>query len=362
MLFYSKKIAVFAAIALLIVSAGHAAAQSDGTTTTAGDTTTNTVSQDQIPDDLNTYDSGINEGDIDASVSPENPGSFQRVTVTLDSNLVDIRRYVENWYVDGKPALRGYGKLTLTTTTKGYGQPTNIQVTIELPTGNVTKNITLTPEDISTMWEAVDSYVPPFYPGKKLPAREGIVRIVAIPNFLSNNRPVNPSELVYNWKRNSSIMTGGSGYGLQSVLIKNNKLRPSELIEVTAGTLDSSSQATTATTLSFYDPKILFYGLNPDTGNPKPFSETTAFFDTPSKTVIAEPYFFSINSPNLQPLKFKWSMNNQDVPIPDIRNKQLITLKNPGGSGTALLGLSISSAGSYFQSASNQLPIIFSKP
>ena len=371
MVFYSQKtvrtlILVVALTAVLGFGIHtHAQTTSDGTTTGPdGSTVTNTAGPDgQIPDDLNTYDTGINEGDIDASASPENPGSFQRVTISLDSNLVDIRRYVENWFVDGKLAQRGYGKLSLTTTTKDYGQPTIVRVSIELPTGTVTKNITLTPEDISTIWEAVDSYVPPFYQGKKLPAREGIVRIVAIPNFLVENRPVSPSELVYNWKRNDNVVTGGSAYGLQSLLIKNNKIRPTESIQVTASTLDSAQQATTVTNIPFYDPKILFYDLNPDTGNPSPFSKSSLFFKTQADTVIAEPFFFSISNAKLQPLKFSWTMNDETVQVNDINNRQMLTLRNPGGSGgTAMLGLSIDSASTYFQTASSQLPIVFSTP
>lgn len=355
--------ALVVAVAILALAVmaptGRAQAQSADGTLAPADLSS---PSDQIPDDANPYGADINQNDFDVSVSPENPGAFQQVTVSLDSNLVDLRRYVISWYVNGALAQKAYGLRNFATQTKNYGQPVQIRAVVILPTGNVTKDVLVTPQDISTMWEAVDSYVPPFYQGKKLPAREGIVKIVAVPNFVSNGRSIDPGSLVYSWKRNDNVVPSASAYGTQSLLIRNNKIRASESIQVTASTLDSGQQASNTTSLSFYNPKILFYDEDPETGIVSPFSKSSFYFDTASKIVRAEPYFFSVTNQELSPLRFQWTLNNEPVTLPDSKNQHLLTLQNPGGAGTALLTLSVTSANTPFQTAYRQIPIVFTKP
>lgn len=354
MVFNMKKIAVLAAFAALTWSI-PAFAQELPTETAALDAI-------QIPSDLSGYDTGVNSEDISATVTPENPGAYQPVGISLDSDLVDLRRYLISWYVNGKLALEGYGKMNFVGSTAGYGQQVSIRVNIQLADRTIKKDVVLMPQDISTMWEAADSYVPPFYQGKKLPGREGVVRIVAIPNFQNGGRSVDPSTLVYNWKRNDNVLTGASAYGQDSIMIKNNKLRPVETFEVTASTPDNASQATSKTTLSFIDPKISFYQRNVENGITSPYAKNTILLTEPSTTVVAQPFFFSLAGPGrINSLDLKWKMNDQGISLPDALNQNVITLQNPGGNGTSSLALSISNPNTDFQSAVRRLEVIFAK-
>ncbi len=354
MVFNFKKIVILTIISILVIP-GIIFAQELPSNTTSLDTL-------QIPTDLSNYDTGVNSDDINVMITPENPSAYQPVGISLDSDLVDLRRYMISWYVDGKLTLQGYGKMNFIGNTKGYGQQVSIRVSIQLVDRTVKKDIVLLPQDISTMWEAVDSYVPPFYQGKKLPSREGIVRIVAIPNFLNNGRTIDPSMLVYNWKRNDNVLTGASSYGQDSIMIKNNKLRPIESFEVTASTPDNSSQATNTTKLSFLDPKIIFYQKNNETSITSPYSKNTILLSEPSTTVVAQPFFFSLTGPNkINSLSLNWKMNNQGINLPDTLNQNIITLQNPGGTGNSSLSLSVNNPNTDFQSAVRNLEVIFRK-
>jgi hypothetical protein len=77
----------------------------------------------------------------------------------------------------------------------------------------VTKEVILAPQDAAILWEAVDSYAPPFYEGKKLPSPESIVRIASIPNFLGIKQSSSTKNAVYVWSRNKSVIPDAGGYG-----------------------------------------------------------------------------------------------------------------------------------------------------
>lgn len=328
--------------------------------TNTNDTTLRQLLSQEIPGDLSPYNTGVTSNDITADIAPQNPGSFERIDIQLDSNLVDIRRYQISWYLDGVLKSQGIGKMRFSASTKDYGQSTVIDAVIAIPAGSVKKTITLTPQDISTMWEAVDSYVPPFYQGKKLPSRESVIKVVAIPNFINNGVTANPNDLVYNWKRNDNVLPSASAYGASSILIQNNKLNASEILTVTASSQDGSIQGTANQLITFFNPKIIFYAKDDSTGTLSPFARNFMNMGPSGAEIVAEPYFFSVLNKNPNKLNFSWTINKNPVTLTNMNNPQLLTLQNPGGSGIANLGLSIKNPRTVFQSADAGFRINFS--
>jgi hypothetical protein len=312
-----------------------------------------------IPD-VSSYDSSINEGDFSLEVTPENPAPFDTVTIRIGSDLVDTNRYPITWTVDGAVVLSGIGKRSLSIKMKDYGQTTSVTFSIQIAQGVVQKKISFTPQDTTILWEAADSYVPPFYEGKKLPSYESLVRITAIPNFLSDKRSFATKNAVYNWSRNKSVVSESGGYGKDSLLIEHNRVRTTEFIEVDASATSGSATAHARITIPFYEPKILFYEKNIVSGITSPLAKTSLFFTTESTTIRAVPYFFSVVRNNPNSLKFSWTMNDKAVSLTD-RNKDIITLQRPEASGSAKLGLSVENTLKLFQSAQNSLSILFKK-
>lgn len=312
----------------------------------------------QVADNIQSYDSGVNEGDFEFEVSPENPGPHQSVTVHVTSNLVDTNRYPITWTVNGKTVTSGIGSRTITVTTGDYGQTIDVAMAIKLAESVVTKQITLTPQDTTLLWEAADSYVPPFYPGKKLPSYESLVRIVSIPNFLTTTSGGSKSA-VYNWSRNNSVVPDAGGYGKDSMLIQHNRVRPSEIIEATVSSTDGSASAASQITVPFFDPKILFYEKNPVTGLKSLFAKSNIYFGSDAATIIAEPYFFSTPNGNPNTLSFDWTMNKKSISINNTKNPETLQLQNPGTAGVAQIGLTVTVPTKLFQTAANSLSAAF---
>jgi hypothetical protein len=319
-----------------------------------------------IPDDVSaaaleqtSYESSVNEGDFEFEITPENPGPHEQVSIKLSSNLVDVNRYPITWTVDGVEVKSGIGQRVILITTKDYGQAVNVSMTINLIDSTVTKQAVLTPQDVTLLWEAVDSYAPPFYEGKKLPAYEAIVRIVSIPNFLGD-RPASASKnAVYNWSRNKSVIPDASGYGRDSVLIQHNRVRANEFIQVESSTASGASQAAGSITIPFLNPFVLFYERNPGTGIRDLSSKTTLPLRSKSATIEAEPYFFSVLDGNPNTLKINWTMNNKPLVLSNSTRQTSLAIQKPEGSGGATIGFSAENTTRLFQSAEKKLNIVF---
>lgn len=311
----------------------------------------------QVPDDVSSYDTSVNEGDFDFEIDPENPQAFEDVTIKVDSSLVDTNRYLILWSVDGKEVKRGIGERSIVVRMKDYGQVVRVSMSIKLIDSVVTKDIYFAPQDTTLTWEAVDSYVPPFYPGKKLPARESILRIVALPNFNATST----KNAVYIWTRNGSVVNNAGGYGKDSLLIKHNRIRSVETIGVDTSDISGDIRSTKEISIGFFEPKILFYQRNSTTGITNPLSQNIFSLKGASMDLIAQPFFFSLVNHQLPTLKFSWTMNDLPISLPDPKTPQILTLENPGGNGAATFGLSIENTQADFQKAAAQLRVQFSQ-
>jgi hypothetical protein len=326
---------------------------------------TQTTPDPVIPNDLaggtSQYDTGPSANDISLEFTPENPGAFQEVTVRITSDYINLNRYNATWFVDGKKIVEGTGQRTASFKTRGYGQRTTIIILVQLPDTLIKKTFFFEPQDITVLWEAVDAYVPPFYQGKKLLPREGLIKAVALPNFRNTDGSLLKSNNgVYRWLRNGNIVTEATGFGKDYYLFKNNKIRSLEEISVVASDTSSERTATQSISVTTYQPKILFYEKNNRTGLVNPFPKRNLNLLGNAAVIVAEPFFFSTTG-NPNDLTFNWTMNTSPITLSDLANQRTLTLQNPGGSGNARLGLSVTNPNSLFQSVTSQLSIVFNK-
>src|SRR5690349_4488108 len=122
MIFSWKKVGYLVIAALIFTSCGNFAAA-------------------QTIENIDSYDTRVNEGDFDFEITPENPGPFTPVTIKLSSNLVDTNRYPIEWRVDGMVTVSGVGQRVINVQTKDYGQTITISMSIQLIDSVVTKQI-----------------------------------------------------------------------------------------------------------------------------------------------------------------------------------------------------------------------------
>ncbi len=320
----------------------------------------------QIPDDLTSssssfgFDTGPTENDLDLTMTPENPGAFEKIDLQVSSDYINLSRYQINWFVNGTLVTGGIGLRTFSTQTKNYGDPITITLEVKISNQILRKNVKLAPEDMTLLWEAIDSYVPPFYEGKRLPSREALIKVVSMPNFSNTQTEgFDPRTGIYGWKRNSLPVQGVGGYGKNYFIFQHNKIRGLEDVAVTAQDIAGNHSATKNIILSFYDPKILFYTKDQETGLRDTLSKITFSFFGNSTTLEAEPYFFSVLGNNPNSLNIKWTLNGQPISLTDATKKTSLVLQNPGATGVADLGVSIDNSSKLFQSATSVAHAIF---
>ena len=282
------------------------------------------------------------ENDIEFQITPEYPNPFDLVMITLKSNLINTNIYPVTWFVNDKKIKQGIGMRTLQTTMGGANNLKKITVTIELPTGSITKELFLKTSDIILTWEAIDSFVPPFYQGKKLPPKEGLVKVVALMNK-SGSEPGS-----YRWERNGNILSGESGYEKQSVIFEHNRLRSQEKIGLVV-TNPSGEKTSKNIFINFFDPKIAFYQKNMVT---ELFSKNA----TPQRLPVTDittiriiPYFFSSQNNRTNHLVYSWKINGNT--FLDKSPRKELSIEKPEQSGISMITLEIKNPLNILQSA-----------
>jgi hypothetical protein len=308
------------------------------------------------------FDTEANETDIDITITPENPDPFTPAILRLSSTVVDLNRANITWYMGRVVIQSGTGLRQIQMQTPDYGKTLDVEALIILQTGeSFRKTFSFTPQDTTLLWEAVDAYVPLFYRGKKLPAREGLIRYSAIPNFLGNDMgATNTKDAVYFWQRNNIPIPSAGGYGKDSFLIKNNPLRPQETVQVTASNNDSTKSSIRSVVTTMVDPYVLFVSKNPTTGLTRTARRDRLVIDTPQAIIRAEPYFFSIPI-GMQNLNLQWFMNGAALSEEQGGKDQELKLRSPDEEGVSDFRFTNETSASQYQSTSNNLQVLFTK-
>ena len=297
------------------------------------------------------------ESDIPIKMTPEIPGAYERTTLKIESYLIDTETTKISWSQDGKLKLSGIGEESFSFTTGEVGSKTTIKTVVATSGGSISKTTIIQPAEIDLLWQATDSYVPPFYKGKALPSSEAKIKVVAIPNVKVNNRGLGVNDFVFNWKKNYNIMPGSSGFGKDSFNLTSNILNDAEKITLKIASLDGKYGAQNNISIKTTDPKIVFYENNPIRGINYDNALNNGFSMTSEETtIVAEPYFFSPSDIYLRDYKYQWLINNQTIEIPSPQNI-LIVRRGEGGGGVTTISLSMENMMKLFQSAKASMSI-----
>ncbi len=292
----------------------------------------------------------IEPDDLFFTINPEDPEPGQLVRVALNSYVFSVDELYIEWLENSKIKLAGLGQKNFQFSAGNVGETKLITLTVrEKPGGDVIfrKNIVSKPAGLDILWQAVDSYTPPFYKGKALPTNEGIVKIIALPDFQVGTKTVTPKNVIYNWKRNFQPVTQASGYGRSSISIKQSFLLDKETIGVTANEPTEGATAKGTLIVKPYNPKIIFYKKDPllgvDFNNGIDTSTQLSKNDT---TVLAIPYFVSPRNVLDPDLEYIWKLNNKEITTPRVKNQ--LVLRGSSEPGIASLELTVESAKKLF--------------
>jgi len=286
------------------------------------------------------------DGDISLTLKPENPGPNSRVTATIQSFSVDLNKAKISWLINGKEIATGTGKMNFDFTTGQSNTKTNLEIQIET-TDNVkiNKKIALDGGEVNLLMSAADSFVPPFYRGRSLPARESQIKVVAMPNVKSGTKNLKQEDFVYSWTRNLNFAQ--SGFNKSFFIFKQGILDNFEKISVNIDSVKDGLKASKEISIAPTAPKIVFYEKDPVRGvNYNKALNQGLRLSKKETIIVASPYFFSSKNIKKSDLSFKWSMN--DNLIPDITTNELpIQIGQPGG--TTKIGVEIESKSRLYQ-------------
>jgi len=297
--------------------------------------------------------------DISVAMNPQNPAPNQSVTITLSSYVDDLHSTLITWSVNGKKSTSGIDATTFSVTAPALGKSITVVATISLADGDLNENIVIKPSVMVMLWQAEDSYVPPFYEGKAMPTPSSEVKVVAMPELKNGSNTINPNNLVYSWQLDENNQEGDSGYGKNSFTYTSDFLDSSNDVSVDVATLDSQSSTEGALNIKTVEPKINFYKDDPALGTLWQQSLFNGYQVLGTMVVQAAPYFVSPKDFRLPFLTFTWSVNGQQAPtLPN--NKSLLPLQTQAGaSGTSQIGLEIDSTQNLTETVSKQINLNF---
>ena len=270
----------------------------------------------------------IKSDDISLSINPKQPGPNETVYATLASYAVDLNKTLITWSVNGQDLVQGVGQKTFSFKTGASGAQTFLGVKIDTTDGSsANKQLTINPATIDILWEAVNSYVPPFYKGRALIPTEGTVKVVALLNSNISNGAV------YNWKLDDKAKTDSSGYGKNYYYYQKTYLDRTNNVEVGITSLLGNTVGTGKLAINNQSPKIVFYKKDPELGIKwEQALEDNFQIKSEGETVVFEPYFITPGNINSSDLQINWTLGSSSITTPDIKNELSIKPETKGGS------------------------------
>lgn len=270
--------------------------------------------------------------DVSISVIPSNPQPLEPVLLEVKSYSVDLNQANIAWRYNGKIISSGIGRTRINTTAPSANTAGLITATV---TGSgfatSTTAIDLRTAKVDLLWEAADSYTPPFYKGKAMFVNNGLVRVTAIPARSS------PKNLSFEWSRNDSVDLSVSGYNKSSITFRNETLKKQERVDVVAesGFFRGSNSVTIIPT----SPQIVLYQKQEgfiDYNNGHLSSIATS---APGITLRFEPYFFSTPQGIDRNLTFEIKNNENQIYGDQKQNELSFSRPENGGQSSVEVGV-----------------------
>jgi hypothetical protein len=297
--------------------------------------------------------------DIAVSILPPNPNPNENVTLSLSSYSLDLNTATIEWVQNGKVSLSGIGKKSFSTTMGGVGTTTNVTINVRSKSGTVQQKISLSPNSLVLLWQANDSYVPPFYKGKALATPGSLVKVVAMPEVRRGGSFLNSENMTYSWQEDTNNDQGASGYGKNYLIYTIDYLDRTNTIGVNASTVDQSYSSDANVTISTVNPKISFYLKDPSLGTLWSNALSGAIQISGEATLAAAPYFISPKNILSSRLNYSWYINDLLTNTENLVANLLPLKVQTGQTGISTIRLNIESKDKIFESAKKEINIQF---
>ncbi len=279
---------------------------------------------------------------------PESPREGEEVKLTLESDKYNLNIANITWSVDGQESDSGVGRKTLSlkAPTNGLAQIILAKVSQEgFNDDQIQKALEANTNFI--LYEGVDSYVPSFYKGRRLPTKEGTVRaaffsfkdgqISGFNDFSKEN---------YSWKINGEDKHEYSGTGKILNTMQTSIMDSSVNLKISKRDANQNIKSA-ETNIPLQKTEVLVY----KTDEKKLLKQVLSDTETGKKIYLfVEPFFFSISNKKDTRLLYDWKINDVATKIStpwsvvfsgkerdsvkinlDIANKEKVTQENSRG-------------------------------
>ena len=301
----------------------------------------------------------VSPGSIIVDLVPENPAPYENVDIKLSSFAANLDSVLITWFVNGQNTLSGIGKKSFSITAGAAGSEVTVSAKISLPDGEIEKTILIRPNNATLLWQANDSYVPPFYRGKAMPTSDSEIKIVAMPEIKTASGTVDSKNMVYSWLKDYSNEVAGSGYGKNFFLYVSDYLDSSNNIEVVASTVDGNYSSKASLNVSTISPQISFYKKYNDLGVLWERTMENGDMVKDGEILVAIPYFISPKEIQNPILKWSWFINDSLVSTPSFLKNLMPLRVESGTSGRSKLKVVIENQYQVFQTANKEIELGF---
>jgi hypothetical protein len=284
------------------------------------------------------------------SNTPRYPEPYEQVKVSVTSRLASVEGRQTTWRRDGEIIAQGVGITEVTIKMGEAGETTRINFRGRVGEGIADIRIDITPVVVDLIWEAIDSYTPPFYKGKALHTGWGDVRVTTIPYIYNENgERFSKDELVYRWEFNGLRYGGDSGRGKNS-FVTGTDPRPGNRVSVRIATPNGDVVANESISIPISQPEVHMYNFsqlfgpqfNTVTGN-----KVTMESGEDEIAVTGYPYYYLTGSSLAGNMQYNWQLNTTAVSTPDQKN--IVRLRRPDdSSGQTRLELEIDDTNRIF--------------
>ena len=301
----------------------------------------------------------VNANDVLLSTNPAIPGPFEDVEVALESFVVNLDTSRITWIVDGQEFLSGIGEKSISITTRNLGDPLLVEVRVRWnQIDTLTKRLRIEPSYVDLLWEAPDSYTPPFYRGKALPGSEAYFKVVAMPSGVITN-----DQYVYTWEHNGDVKQDKSGFKRSSFTIRNNFFDKRFKVAVTVMGRLTPFRAEANLIVPRFDPEVRF-AVESLTGEPIIKQNNGFTIDGQFNRLVAHPYYFSAaDAQGFDNLEFDWRIDGESY-VPGTgglssQKNEVPVVPPTEGSGLSNISVQVVNINEILQQASAETQVRF---
>lgn len=286
---------------------------------------------------------------INISINPSEPKPGQRVVASIESFDMDLDTATISWFYNRNLITSGIGRKTTTFTAPNSNTVAELSVTATSSSGSGQSSVIVRSASIDMVWEAIDSYVPPFYKGKALASIGGKLRVVAIPSVTA------PKSISYTWRYNDNAVPGQSGSNKNSLNIKTDVLSNTEsfFVEAKGGAFTGSGSLQ----IPLRNPQVLVYQKIDGFIDYSKGSIDNISITKPGVILRAEPFNFSITNSLENSLSFNFLLDDES--FSGSNNMQEISITKPENSGQSSFVINVNSIKERLQAITRSFTLNF---